>query len=49
MDNKRKIIITALGIIAIGCIIIILLLPSKPKLSNIDFMCLTPTTTIITR
>ena len=37
MDNKRKIIITALGILAIGGIIIILLLPSKSKLSNIDF------------
>ena len=37
MDNKRKIIITALGILAIGGIIIILLLPSKSQLSNIDF------------
>lgn len=37
MDNKRKIIITTLGILAIGGIIIILLLPSKSKLSNIDF------------
>ena len=48
MDNKRKIIITTLGILAIGGIIIILLLPSKSKLSNIDFY-VTPTTTIITR
>lgn len=37
MDNNRKIYIIALVILAVGGIVIALLLPSKSKLSNIDF------------
>ena len=37
MDDKRKITVIALGILAIGAIVIALFLPSKSKLGNIDF------------
>lgn len=37
MDNKKKITVVALGLLAIGGILIALLLPSKSRLGNIDF------------
>lgn len=37
MDNKKKITVGLLGLLAIGSILVVLLLPSKSRLSNIDF------------